>query len=127
MQKLKTVFMGTPDISVPVLQMLSQHEAIELVSVVSMPDRPAGRGKKLKSPEVIEYCKTKDISFFQTGNINKEVEFLASIQSTDLIIVFAFAQFLGTKILNLPRIGCFNIHTSLLPRYRGLLLYNMLY
>lgn len=120
--KLKTLFMGTPDFSVPSLDLLSNHPAIDLSMVVSMPDRAIGRSHSdLKSPEVIEFAKAKNIPFFQTTNINKEAEFLNKIdnENYDLIIVLAFAQFLGKKVLNLPRLGCFNIHTSLLPKYRG--------
>jgi methionyl-tRNA formyltransferase len=86
-----------------------------------MPDRPAGRGQSLHSPEVISYAKANKINFFQTENLNKEEEFLSKIKNEeiDLIIVLAFAQFLSEPILKLPRIGCFNIHTSLLPKYRG--------
>ena len=121
MKKLKTIFMGTPDICLPTLGELNKNSSIELVEVVSMPDRPAGRGQNLKSPDVIEYCKSHNINFFQTANINLENEKIDvwKKQKIDLIIVFAFAQFLGQKILTLPLSGCFNIHTSLLPKYRG--------
>ena len=113
--------MGTPDFSIPCLEILHQHPNINLVSVISMPDRPSGRGQELKSPEVIEYSKNNNIPFFQTQNINKEENFIHQLESQgiDLIIVLAFAQFLGDKILALPKLGCFNIHTSLLPKYRG--------
>lgn len=119
MRQLNTVFMGTPDFSVPCLEVLNQHPLINLVSVVSMPDRPKGRGHQLHSPEVIEYCKTQKISYFQTENINKEDVYLSKLHNIDIIIVLAFAQFLGKKVLQLPKHGCFNIHTSLLPKYRG--------
>jgi methionyl-tRNA formyltransferase len=121
MTKLNTIFMGTPDFSVPVLEILHNHPLINISYVISMPDRPAGRGQQLKSPEVIEYAKKNKINFFQTENINKEVTFINQLQSEkiDLCIVLAFAQFLGKSILDLPKLGCFNIHTSLLPKYRG--------
>jgi methionyl-tRNA formyltransferase len=120
-KKLNVVFFGTPDFSVPSLDMLFNHPNINLSYVVSMPDRPAGRGQNLKSPEVIDFAKSKKIDFFQCDNINKEVAFLDKLESerVDLIIVLAFAQFLGKRVLELPQIGCFNIHTSLLPKYRG--------
>jgi len=120
--KLKTLFMGTPDFSVPSLELLASHPAIDLAMVVSMPDRAVGRShRELKSPEVIEFAKNKNLSFFQTNNINKEHAFLDQLEEKkfDLIIVLAFAQFLGKRILDMPRLGCFNIHTSLLPKYRG--------
>lgn len=121
MKKLKTLFLGTPDFAVPTLETLHKHEAIELVKVITMPDRPAGRGQELASPPVAIYAKENGIPLLQTENINKEEIFLNEIknQDIDLIIVLAFAQFLGTTILNIPKIGCFNIHTSILPKYRG--------
>ena len=121
MKKLKVVFCGTPDFSVPSLDILFNHSQIELVKVISMPDRPAGRGMELKSPEVIEFCKLKKIPFFQTENINKETELIQELRSShlDFVVVLAFAQFLGQDMLNVARLGCFNIHTSLLPKYRG--------
>jgi methionyl-tRNA formyltransferase len=121
MKKLKVAYLGTPDFSVPTLDLLANHPHIDLRYVISMPDRPAGRGMELKSPEVIEYAKNKKINFFQTENINKEPEFLAKLKSEDLdfVVVLAFAQFLGAEMLNIAKMGCFNIHTSILPKYRG--------
>lgn len=113
--------MGTPDFSVPSLEALFKNELVDLLYVVSMPDRPSGRGHQLKSPEVIEFAREHKIPYFQTENINKENDFLESLRQAniDCIVVLAFAQFLGDKILKLPKLGCFNIHTSLLPKYRG--------
>lgn len=121
MKKFRVAFCGTPDFSVPTLDLLSSHPHIELVKVISMPDRPAGRGMELKSPEVIEFAKAKKIPFFQTENINREPEMLKELKALDLdfVVVLAFAQFLGSEMLNLGKLGCFNIHTSVLPKYRG--------
>ena len=121
MNKINIVYFGTPDFSVPALDMLNNHPCVNVKYVISMPDRPAGRGHQLKSPEVIEYAKSNKIAYFQTENINKEVQFLEKLEkeNIDVIVVLAFAQFLGSKILQLPNLGCFNIHTSLLPKYRG--------
>lgn len=121
MKKLKTVFFGTPDFAVATLELLAHHPLIEVVTVVSMPDRPAGRGQDLKSPEVIQYAREQKFKLVQTENINKETAILSlwENEGVDLMIVLAFAQFLGDRILKLPKVGCFNIHTSLLPKYRG--------
>lgn len=121
MKKLRVAYCGTPDFSVPTLDLLANHPHIDLRYVISMPDRPAGRGMELKSPEVIEYAKSKKINFFQTENINKETDFLAKLKNEelDLIVVLAFAQFLGAEMLSMGKLGCFNIHTSVLPKYRG--------
>lgn len=121
MKKFRVAYCGTPDFSVPTLDLLANHPHIDLSMVISMPDRPAGRGMELKSPEVIEYAKAKKIPFFQCENINKEEDFLKKLNdlNLDFMVVLAFAQFLGSKVLNSPKMGCFNIHTSLLPKYRG--------
>ncbi len=121
MSKINCLFMGTPDFSVPTLRSLLNHPLINLTHVISMPDRKSGRGKKLKSPPVAEFAKEHSISLFQTDNINHEDDFLNSLEKSpiDIIIVIAFAQFLGKKVLSLPRLGSFNIHTSILPKYRG--------
>jgi methionyl-tRNA formyltransferase len=121
MKKFRVAFCGTPEFSVPTLDLLSNHPHIELVKVISMPDRPAGRGMELKSPEVIEFAKTKKSPFFQTENINKEPQMIQELKELELdfIVVLAFAQFLGSEMLTLSRLGCFNIHTSVLPKYRG--------
>lgn len=121
MKKLKAVYFGTPDFSVPSLDILHNHPHIELKFVISMPDRKAGRGYQVKSPEVIEFAKNNKIPFFQTSNINEEKKFLSNLikEEIDVFIVLAFAQFLKDDVLNIPKLGCFNIHTSLLPKYRG--------
>lgn len=121
MKKLNAVFFGTPEFSVPTLEFLANSDSVDLKHVVTMPDRPAGRGNKLTSPAVATYAKQNNIPLTQTVNINKEAEVLDNFDNLDIdiIIVLAFAQFLGNRILNLPKIGCFNIHTSLLPKYRG--------
>lgn len=120
-QKLNVVFCGTPDISVPTLNELLINPHINLVGVITMPDRPAGRGQELKAPPVAEFAKANGIKLFQVENINKEPEILDELEkmNLDFILVFAFAQFLGARVLSLPKLGCFNIHTSILPKYRG--------
>lgn len=121
MEKLKIAFFGTPDFAVPTLEMLHNHPEVDLVQVVSMPDRKSGRGQKLQSPPVALFAKTNKIPLLQTENINKEDDTLLFYQNKglDAVIVLAFAQFLGSKVLKIPKKGCFNIHTSLLPSYRG--------
>jgi len=121
MKKYKVVFCGTPDFSLPSLELLFNHPLIDLKHVITMPDRPAGRGKNLQSPPVAEFAKSNKISLIQTENVNKETDFLNKIEKEgiDFFVVLAFAQFLSTKVLELPRLGCFNIHTSQLPRHRG--------
>ena len=121
MEKLKIAFFGTPDFAVPTIEMLHNHPQVDLVQVVSMPDRKSGRGQKFQSPPVAEFAKANKIPLLQTENINKEesTHIFYQNKKLDAIIVLAFAQFLGSKVLNIPKNGCFNIHTSLLPSYRG--------
>ena len=76
MKKLNIAFFGTPDFSVPSLEILNNHPHVNLSYVISMPDRKAGRGMDLKSPEVIEFSKKHKIKYFQTENINKEADFI---------------------------------------------------
>ena len=121
MKKLNVAICGTPDFSVPTLEMLFNHPRINLCAVISMPDRPVGRGLELKSPPVVEFAKEHKIPLFQVENINREETVLAQLETMnlDFILVLAFAQFLGSRVLQMPRLGCFNIHTSILPKYRG--------
>lgn len=121
MEKLSCIFFGTPEFSVPSLKTLFDLDSIDLKYVVSMPDRPSGRGYELKSPEVVQFAKENNIPIHQTENINKDTEFLEKIsdEGIQIFVVLAFAQFLSTDVLNIPKLGCYNIHTSLLPKYRG--------
>lgn len=121
MKKLNCLFFATPSIANDTLESLAKNESINLLLVVSMPDRKSGRGKLLKSPDIITKARELKLDYLQCENINKSEKFSiwSNNQSIDLIVVFAFAQFLGSKILSLPKHGCFNIHTSLLPKYRG--------
>ena len=120
-KKFNVVFFGTPDFSLPTLEILASHPSISLVAVVTMPDRPAGRGQELKSPPVAEFAKQHDLRLFQVDNINKSEDVLLALESMniDFFLVLAFAQFLGSRVLSIPKLGCFNIHTSILPKYRG--------
>lgn len=119
-KRLRCLFMGTPEFAVPTLEMLLHDPRVDIRGVISMPDRPAGRGKELHSPEVIEFARKNKLPIFQSANINKEPELLERFKgSVDFILVLAFAQFLNNKWLNLAPLGVYNIHTSLLPKYRG--------
>jgi methionyl-tRNA formyltransferase len=121
MKKINCIFLGTPEFSIPVLETLNCHPLVNLVEVVTMPDRPVGRGQKMASPAIAKCCQDKKINFYQTSNVNTDEELMKRIKSSeiDIVIVFAFSQFLSNDFLKLPKIGCFNIHTSLLPKYRG--------
>ncbi len=121
MKKLRTIFLGTPEFSVPTLKSICNNESIELLATISNPDKKQNRGQKIQSPPVVTFAKENNLKFFQTDRINKDDEILEFLKKSeiDLIIVLAFSQFISQEILDLPKIGCFNIHTSILPKYRG--------
>ncbi|MGW8226649.1 MAG: methionyl-tRNA formyltransferase [Anaerolineales bacterium] len=115
---VKVVFMGSPDFALPAMEALAEHYPV--VGVVTQPDRPAGRGRKLTSPPVKNLADRLGIPAIQPRRI-AEAEPMAILESwhPDLIVVAAFGQILRTEVLELPRYGCINVHASLLPRWRG--------
>lgn len=117
--KLKIVFMGTPEFAVPSLKMLVE-EGYEVVAVITQPDRPKGRGKRLAAPPVKEYAVKKGIPVLQPDKI-KTPEFISELRSMgpDLLVTVAYGKILSKEILNIPPMGCINVHASLLPKYRG--------
>ena len=114
----RIVFMGTPDFAVPALEALI--EIGNVVGVVTQPDRPAGRGNRLRQPPVKVAALSAEIPVFQPKSLRK-YEAAAPIRAwePDLIVVAAFGQILKPHLLDYPRLGCVNIHASLLPRWRG--------
>lgn len=116
---MKIVFMGTPDFAVESLISLFKA-GHEIIGVVTQPDRPKGRGKKLTPPPVKEKALELGLSVYQPEKINdpKFVEFL-KVLKPEAIIVVAYGQILSGEILALPQYGCINVHASLLPKYRG--------
>lgn len=114
------VFMGTPDFAVPTLEMLI-NEGYDIKAVVTQPDRPKGRGNKLAAPPVKELAQKFNIPVLQPERIRADKEFIQHMEdlAPDLIVVVAFGQILPESILAIPRLGCINIHGSLLPKYRG--------
>lgn len=118
---LRVVFMGTPEFALPALRALHEtSDVANVVAVYTQPDRPAGRGKKITKPPVKVLAEELGLPVFQPDDINHpdERRKLAD-QIADVCVVVAYAQFLSPGILNLPRVGCVNIHSSLLPKYRG--------
>lgn len=116
---MKVVFMGTPDFSVPCLQAIID-EGHEVVAVITQPDKPKGRGKKMSMPPVKELALKYDIEVYQPQRVKTQefVDILKDI-NPDVIIVVAFGQILSKDILDIPKYGCINVHASLLPKYRG--------
>lgn len=118
MNKLKVIFMGTPEFAVPSLAALIDNA--EVICVVTQPDKPKGRGHKLQPPPVKIFAQENNLRVIQPPKV-KSPEVVAQIAELkpDLIVVVAFGQILSQKLLDVPRFGCINVHASLLPRYRG--------
>lgn len=117
---LRVVYMGTPDFAVPALEALidSHHD---VVGVFTQPDRRSGRGKNVKPPPVKKTAQAADVPVFQPKKVKRNEEALDKLRQwdPDLVVVAAYGQILPESILELPRLGCVNIHASLLPEYRG--------
>jgi methionyl-tRNA formyltransferase len=116
---MKIVFAGTPEFSVPALQSLldSPHDVI---AVYTRPDRPAGRGRKTTASPVKQLALQHDLPVYQPESLKTEAaqQLLAALQP-DLMIVIAYGLILPPGVLAMPRMGCVNVHASLLPRWRG--------
>jgi len=116
---LKIIFMGTADFGAPVLERLANSKENK-VMVITQPDRPQGRGRKILPTPIKKVALDKGLEVFQPENINDEQSIKRMKEfSPDIILVVAYGQILSSHILNIPEIGCINIHGSLLPKYRG--------
>ncbi len=119
MKKLNIVFAGTPDFAAQHLSVLLASE-FNVLAVYTQPDRPAGRGKKLTASAVKEVALAANIPVYQPQNFKEagSVEQLAALNA-DLMVVVAYGLILPKEVLQTPRLGCLNVHGSLLPRWRG--------
>lgn len=119
MNKLRLVFAGTPDFAVPCLEACRASGA-EVVAVYTQPDRPAGRGRKLTPSPVKQSALAAGITVEQPESLKSTAaqQALAACHA-DLLVVVAYGLILPRKVLALPRLGCWNVHASLLPRWRG--------
>ena len=116
--KLRAVFMGSPDFAVPSLEAVARR--CDLRAVVSQPDRPAGRGRKLKPPAVKVAAEALGLPVLQPTKVRKgRLRALLEPYEPEIIVVTAYGRILGRDVLELPRYGCVNVHASLLPRWRG--------
>ncbi|WP_200799157.1 methionyl-tRNA formyltransferase [Tenacibaculum agarivorans] len=118
MKDLRIVFMGTPDFAVTILKTLVEKN-YNIVGVITAPDKPAGRGRKLNESAVKKYAVSQNLKVLQPKNLKSEdfIEELQSLQA-NLQIVVAF-RMLPTVVWKMPEYGTFNLHASLLPEYRG--------
>ena len=117
---LKILFMGTPDFAQESLKSI-YDAGFEIIGVVTNPDKPKGRGMKLAYSPVKEYALEKNLKIYQPIKIKNNTEFLDEIKTLapDVICVVAYGKILPKEILETPKLGCINVHGSLLPKYRG--------
>lgn len=120
MPPLKTIFMGTAELACASLQALRREAEVQLIAVVSQPDKPRGRDLKVQPTPVKAVALAAAVPVLQPARA-RDVAFIEQLRllQADLIVVAAYGQILPPAILELPRFGCLNVHTSLLPRHRG--------
>ena len=117
---MRVLFMGTPDFAEESLKSLVETN-YDVIGVVTNPDKPKGRGMKMVASPVKEYAQEKGLKIYQPEKVRKNVEFIEEIKklNPDVICVVAYGKILPKEILEIPKLGCINVHGSLLPKYRG--------
>jgi len=119
MSSLRIIFAGTPDFAADALSALIKSEH-EIIAVYTQPDRPAGRGRKLRASPVKEVALENNIPVLQPENLkDKQAQEKLRTFNADVMVVAAYGLILPQVVLDIPRLGCLNIHASLLPRWRG--------
>jgi methionyl-tRNA formyltransferase len=118
---MRIVFFGTPQFAIPTLEKLLSQPGREVVGVVTQPDKVRGRGNKVMSSPVKELAIAHQLPILQPARIKKDPETIAALRdlAADVFVVIAYGQILSQEILDLPKLGCINVHGSLLPAYRG--------
>lgn len=118
---MKAIFFGTPQFAVPTLEKLLTHPNMEVVAAVTQPDKRRGRGNQLIPSPVKKLAVAHNISVWQPARIKKHPETLDLLKAAkaDVFVVVAYGQILSQEILDIPRLGCINVHGSILPKYRG--------
>lgn len=116
MKEKNIVFMGTPDFAVPILKYLI--ETTNVVMVVTQPDKITGRKKELTASPVKVLAQSYNIPVFQPVKLRNDYEILKEL-NIDLIVTCAYGQILSKEVLDIPKLGCINVHASILPNYRG--------
>jgi methionyl-tRNA formyltransferase len=118
---MRLIFFGTPDYAVPSLTALLAEPSLEVVGVVSQPDRPQGRGQKIVPTPVKALAQAKGIPLWQPERLRKDESALQALDDlkADFFVVVAYGQILSPQVLAMPAKGCINGHASLLPKYRG--------
>ena len=119
--KLRIIFAGTPPLSADILQALLNNKNLNIIAILTQPDRKKGRGNKINISPVKRLSISNNIKIFQPILLQKDIEISYQIKKLkpDVIIVIAYGLILPKTILNIPKYGCINIHLSLLPKWRG--------
>lgn len=118
MEKYKIIFLGTPEFAIPSLEGLYEKENV--IAVVTQPDKPKGRGLKLSPSPIKTWALSKGLKVLEPLKL-KDSQVIETLKSflPDLIVVCAYGKILPKELLEIPKFGCWNIHASLLPKYRG--------
>ena len=116
--KTRVLFMGTPDFACGILQALAELPFVELVGVVSQPDKKVGRQQKLQPTPVHALAQQMALPVLQPEKIRTEYAEVLAL-NPELIVTCAYGQMVPEAVLNAPKYGCINVHASLLPKYRG--------
>ncbi|RYD31362.1 MAG: methionyl-tRNA formyltransferase [Verrucomicrobiaceae bacterium] len=114
----RTLFFGTGDIAVPALDFLLKQESVSVIGLLCQPDKPVGRKQILTPPATKVLAGRHGVPVFQPDRLRRHVDMVASLKP-DLIVVMAYGQIIPQTVLDLPSLGCWNLHASLLPRHRG--------
>ncbi len=116
--KIRLIFMGTPDFALPGFKSLIADNSFEIIGVYTKADKPIGRKQLLTPPPVKVLAEENNIPVFQPEKIKLEIENIKNLKP-DLIVVIAYGKIIPQEILDIPKYGCINVHASLLPKYRG--------
>lgn len=118
---MQVIFFGTPQFAVPTLEALIKHPDFEVIAVVTQPDKRRGRGSQTIPSAVKKVAVEHNITVWQPKSVKKNRQTLDKLQQAqaDAFVVVAYGQILSKVILDMPRLGCINVHGSLLPKYRG--------
>ncbi|MBD0346450.1 MAG: methionyl-tRNA formyltransferase [Coleofasciculus sp. Co-bin14] len=118
---MKVIFFGTPQFAVPSLERLLNNPEFEVVGVVTQPDKRRGRGNQLTPSPVKTVALAHQLTVWQPKRVKKSTETLTQLREAgaDVFVVVAYGQILSQEILDMPKLGCINVHGSILPKYRG--------
>ncbi len=118
---MRIVFFGTPQFAIPTLEKLLANPQFQVVGVVTQPDKKRGRGSQLVPSPIKELATAHQLPIWQPARIKKDPETIEALRdlAADIFVVVAYGQILSQEILDLPKMGCINVHGSLLPQYRG--------